>query len=383
MEKNLYRLINKIKAYEWGTEGVLSNLFKINLNIKGPQAEIWVGAHPAFSSLVQLAPSLAVPLDEWISRYLEKDPLPFLFKILSASKPLSIQCHPNKIKAKEGFLKENLAGIPLDDFKRNYKDDNHKPEILIALTDFVAMVGIKPAKLVRQELRKIGPNWNALIDKSGAIGSRKEVFDLYLKLLGLDEKSYLLNELISFVEDKDDPQYKEVVKLNEIYSDSLSVVSPLVFNLFYLSKGDSLFIPPGTPHAYMRGTGVEVMACSDNVIRAGLTNKYIDINELRSISSIMEESNFTIRPSSKFEGHYSYQVPVNDFVVDMVNSSKDDSYNWDCRNMTIIYCLQGTVEISNFGESIDLNPTDAVIVVNSDRLTIRGAGQLIFSSSRV
>jgi mannose-6-phosphate isomerase len=206
--------------------------------------------------------------------------LPFLFKVLCAAQPLSIQVHPNKQASEIGFAKENAAGIPLDAAERNYKDPNHKPELVFALTPFLAMNAFRefsdrhPAAAGRR-----CPSGNCAIPRAAGREHLSQLFASLLNMKG-EEKAHALRVLQAALDSEQGEPWQTIRLIAEFYPDDSGLFSPLLLNVVKLNPGEAMFLFAETPHAYLQGVALEVMANSDNVLRAGLTPKYIDIPEL-------------------------------------------------------------------------------------------------------
>ena len=278
-----------------------------------PQAELWMGAHPGDSSLAVLGETV-LPLHELI----DNDPismlgsasvnafgpqLPFLFKLLAAAKPLSIQAHPNLVQAREGWNRESTAGIPLDSVERNYKDPNHKPEIICAITPFRAMCGFRsPAEIYRLfgELCADGGTYAGILDtvRQTVSSSENKGQDVVLGLKFFLRALFSIPQaerirMVSFVhkhatklyESGDDEKelWRMVVDFAKAYPSDPAVLAPLYLNTLELAPGEAVHLPAGVLHAYVEGLGIELMANSDNVLRGGLTSKHVDMDELERI----------------------------------------------------------------------------------------------------
>lgn len=318
---------NKIQPYDWGSKDGLRRYAGVKTAKDKPAAEYWMGAHPVAQSLITTMDGQRIPLDEFIRTYpvatLGQDisqrfgELPFLFKALSAAKPLSIQVHPSKEKARAGFEEENAQGVPLDSPERNYKDPNHKPELAVALSEFWALCGFRPACETRALL---GSSLCALlnfpfeVEASSEAGSGtrsdEQAADLYvpvlqrlltlpadiradLEALAIKRANYILeNGIVNFdneraakrglgVSSRDARNAAQaVLYCFEEYPKDPGAVAPFFLSLLHLSPGQGLYIPAGVLHSYLKGTIIELMAASDNVIRGGMTSKKIDIDQL-------------------------------------------------------------------------------------------------------
>ena len=288
-------LKNSVQNYAWGSATAIPELLGEQNPLGKPVAELWMGAHPRASSLVNID-------GNWISlkKLIEKNPqeilgnkvanrfdnkLPYLFKVLAAAKPLSIQAHPSLDQAKEGFESENRRGIPVEASNRNYKDDNHKPECICALSEFWALCGFRNITDILVLMRKICPLGLAkelnLLEKFPNPQGLKQ---FYTKLMTMDPKVQL--QIIEEAQKNaqyhsdEDPAFRWIVRIAEEYSSDIGILSPVLLNLIQLKPGQALFLPAGELHSYLGGLGMELMANSDNVLRGGLTPKHIDVREL-------------------------------------------------------------------------------------------------------
>ncbi|KFK48038.1 mannose-6-phosphate isomerase, class I, partial [Vibrio vulnificus] len=209
--------------------------------------------------------------------------LPFLFKVLSAEKPLSIQVHPSREKAIEGYQKENLQGLQLTDSSRNYKDDNHKPELVYALTFYKAMNGFRAIDKILNVFTELAiDELSPLVDAFSNNPTEAGVSDFFSGLLSLQDeaKTNAVEALIHQAKQVDLPLFALIVELEKQYPNDIGLLAPLMLNVITLQPGEAMFLQAETPHAHLHGKGLEIMANSDNVLRAGLTPKYMDIVEL-------------------------------------------------------------------------------------------------------
>lgn len=291
----MFRLENPIREHSWGSYGGIHACTGAPVPTGIRAAELWMGAHPSFPSLAD-----GVRLDERIAADAAAT-LPFLFKVLSAGEPLSIQAHPSLPTAREGFARENAAGIPLDAPHRTYRDGNHKPELAVALSPFTALCGFRP---VDQALDLMGPALaKALLGsshRSGSIGpvdlverlllpgryhdraSAKRLQELALARAAALSHSAAIPEAgqRSGPSTRPDPLPRLVPLLARLYPLDPGVLMPFVLNALVLEPGEGIYLSAGVLHAYMEGTCLELMANSDNVIRGGLTPKHVDTAEL-------------------------------------------------------------------------------------------------------
>jgi mannose-6-phosphate isomerase len=293
-------LDNPVRAYAWGSRTVIADLLGQPMPSAHPQAELWFGAHPADPSHLVHADGGRTSLLE----ALRSDPkqllgrerterwdgtLPFLLKVLAADEPLSLQAHPSLEQARSGCAREDAAGIPRDAPDRNYRDANHKPELICALTTFHALVGFRePATTVRLlrelEVPELAGHAELLAGQPDANGLRA-LFTTWITL-----PQSMLDMLVPALQDGcvklagDDGEFsteaRTVLELSELYPGDAGVLAALLLNRVTLEPGEALYLPAGNLHAYLSGAGVELMANSDNVLRGGLTPKHVDVPEL-------------------------------------------------------------------------------------------------------
>jgi mannose-6-phosphate isomerase len=383
-------LSNTLQNYDWGTTDVLPWLLGIENPQQQSQAEVWVGAHPKAPSQVVFQES-NVPLDQLIrsqphailgARSIQRfgPNLPFLFKILSAKSALSIQVHPDRAQASAGFAHEETIGIPISAAERCYQDANHKPELIYALTPFVGLVGFRPVAEIVRLLTLLGEqqlsSWAKRLQKEGEAGLAP--FYSWVLLLTPKEVSRLLSAVGPSLQFQHEPAFAEVQRLMQEYPGDSGVLAPLVLNLISLLPGEAMFIPACTPHAYLRGTGVEVMASSDNVLRAGLTKKHIATNELLATVRFHSMVPAIMRVSAD-QLEQRFPVPVDDFELSILRLK-----NGDCvpvglfPEAELLYCLKGTLTLTNAqNEQFELTPARSLLLpAASQNWLLSGYGKL-------
>ncbi len=295
-----YKLSNKIQYYDWGTKNesaFIPRFLGVEAERDKPYAELWIGAHPNAPSEIRLG-DRSVPLDEVIAAYGPQclggyvskkfsGKLPFLLKVLSAARALSIQLHPNKAQA------ARLHASHPD----RYPDDNHKPEIAIALDSLTAVAGFKPSGEIASTLRALpelgefaGKQMVAAVLDAKDAGEREmAVKDVYVTMMRKSEQRESLSSCIAGIRQrlstKKDitPEEAEFLKQHELYGADVGLLSFFFFNMVHLVPGQAIFTDAGVPHAYIEGNIVECMANSDNVVRAGLTKKFKDVDTLLEI----------------------------------------------------------------------------------------------------
>ncbi|HUW70097.1 MAG TPA: mannose-6-phosphate isomerase, class I [bacterium] len=335
----MYMLDNTIQKYAWGSRVELPE-FLGRANPSGePWAELWMGAHPkAPSMVIDQQTGARHALDSLIAgdpvamlgqstaeRF--SNQLPFLLKVLTASKPLSIQAHPSKRKAEHGFAREEVAGIPLNAPERNYKDPNHKPETIVAMTQFRGLCGFRPIEAIIENVRLLSDkNWERslgrLVKNPGKLELSVFLYSFFSALSEQQERKFryirLRSERIVRDEGRDSPTgliFSTVLALMDEYPDDLGTLAPLVLNLFELQPGQGLNLMAGDAHAYLSGMGVEIMANSDNVLRGGLTHKHVDIPELFSVLGFDSYDIEPIIARPGLDGFLTYHCDVPDYSL--------------------------------------------------------------------
>lgn len=320
----IFHLSGTLKNYDWGGFSFLPSLLNIGNEEQRPCAELWIGTHPAGASRI-LATGAEMPLSDHAGE------LSFLFKILDVREMLSIQVHPSKEGAREGFAEENRRGLPPDDARRNYRDENDKPELMVALGEFWLLHGFKPTEELHDvlvnvtELNELLPVFHG----KGLEGLYRHVMEVSQeevnRLLGPLHKKLKLAEAAGELSPETEDYWaaRALDRFTRGTNYDRGVFSIYLFNLVHLRKGEGIFQAPGVPHAYLRGQNVEIMGNSDNVLRGGLTNKPIAIAEL--MKHLRFESSYpqVILPETGNVGR-DYPAPTDRFhlsVLDLVPGS--------------------------------------------------------------
>ena len=360
-------LKNPIQEYAWGSYTAIPELLGSDSPAKTPQAELWMGAHPKAPSKVKCNGkwrSLLALINENSKDILgEKvapkfqNRLPYLFKVLAAAKPLSIQAHPSLEQAKKGFKRENKLSIPLDAPDRNYKDDNHKPECICALTFFWALNGFRKISAIVSLLERICPQglkkeFDFLRQKPDSDGLKH----FFQTVMTMDRKSQkqVVDDAVKNVEPvkSDNKAYQWMIDLNKEYPSDIGVLSPIILNLICLKPGQAMFLPAGTLHAYLDGVGIELMANSDNVLRGGLTPKHVDVKELLNILDF-EEREINILDMKRINPcEYRYESHAEEFALSIIKVKTDmDYYSLDKRCVEILLCTDGDALVTDLAEN--------------------------------
>ena len=361
LNNRIFKLHGKVQNYNWGGKEYIPKLLsKVNKD-NMCYAEYWLGAHAKAPSLVEtnqgnISLNKIIknePIDNLGKKVNEKfQNLPFLFKVLDVKKMLSIQVHPTKKAAELGFEKEQVNGVSLHASNRNYKDKNHKPELMVALSDFWLLHGfLEKEKLVAN--LKNTKEFNFLIDIFNT-GNYYELYEFVMKL-SQKEVNRVLKPLFDrimplFKENKlakNTPNYWAAKSYLEFCSKDFDrgIFSIYFFNILNLKKGEAIFQDAGLPHAYLEGENIELMANSDNVLRGGLTQKHIDVDELlKNIKFSATSPKIISKNTNKESVEYIYKTPVKDFELSKINSNSSLVYEAKSKTPEIIFALNGKVK---------------------------------------
>jgi mannose-6-phosphate isomerase len=391
-----YKLQGIHRHYEWGGQSFIPKLMHIDNATSKPFAEYWMGAHPSAPSIVE-TPEGAVALDQMIAENTIQflgakttdrfGSLPYLFKILDVEKMLSIQVHPSKENAEKGFNKEQIAGLPIDAPHRNYKDQNHKPEVMVALSDFWLLHGFMPAMALKERLTSLTPLHNLL-----PIFGMDDYAGLYSHFMRLDQSAadailkpllaLAVEEVAAGKVDKAHPHwwankyYGGILPASNIDKGILSIY---ILNIVNVPKYHGVFQGAGLLHAYLEGQNIELMANSDNVLRGGLTPKHIDIEEL--LEHIKFEPTYPnmLNGDMKNSNEVQFPCPVPDFGLTKITLSQGESYTNETNSFEMFLVLQGEVHL----DGIDLKAGELAAVKAGASYHIQQSGSetaVIFKS---
>ncbi|MGC6097663.1 mannose-6-phosphate isomerase [Enterobacter quasiroggenkampii] len=384
----MQKLINSVQNYAWGSKTALTDLYGIANPNNLPMAELWMGAHPKSSSKIEDASGQVRSLrdvieidkaallgDKVAQRFGE---LPFLFKVLCADQPLSIQVHPNKQASEIGFAKENAAGIPLDAAERNYKDPNHKPELVFALTPFLAMNAFREFSEIISLLQPVAGAHNAIAHflENPNADALSQLFASLLNMQG-EEKSHALAVLKAALDSQQGEPWETIRLISEFYPDDSGLFSPLLLNVVKLNPGEAMFLFAETPHAYLQGVALEVMANSDNVLRAGLTPKYIDIPELvANVKFVAKPAAELLTQPVKNGAELDFPIPVDDFAFSLHDLSNAET-SVAQESAAILFCVEGEATLHKGEQRLVLKPGEsAFVAANESPVSVSGTGRL-------
>jgi mannose-6-phosphate isomerase len=390
-------LSNVVQAYAWGSHTALAELRGAPTPSAEPEAELWMGAHPLAPSRLtgtgeELGTTLSTAPLVHLGRHVHAaygDKLPFLLKLLAAGTPLSLQAHPSIAQARAGFAADEALGIPLDAPHRNYKDRNHKPELICALGEFWALCGFREVPttlelLAELELPELSPYAALLQENPNEVGIR----GAFGALLSLDATSARqLAVAVSEAANRVGPRSSRfgfelawATRLSELYPGDIGIVSALLLNLLRLRADEAIYLPAGNLHAYLGGTGVEIMASSDNVLRGGLTPKHINVPELLRVLDFRPLHVEPLRPvPGEAEGEQTFPTPAREFQLsffDLGPSAAPTDVSVDGPEIWLV--TRGSVELrSSSAPPVSLGPTrSAFVSAATGSLSLSGSGRV-------
>ena len=432
---------NTPRAYAWGSRDALPGLLG-TAPTGEPQAELWLGDHPGAPASVAKASPRAQTLIELI----ESDPerygvdgkhLPFLLKVLGIGAPLSLQVHPDKQQALDGFAREQAAGVPLDARERNYGDDNHKPELLVALGEVSALCGFRSLDEARADVLALaaaapeGPGRDALLHAAGlcvveagapgasgasiatgaavgAFGDADQARSSYLNwALSGDETVAAALQALGAAFERFDGSYEAdpaiaapggveatrreaLSKLLAAYPDDPGVLISLLLHLVTLQPGEAIYLAARQLHAYLDGIAVEVMAASDNVLRAGFTQKHVDVAEVLRVVDFAELDTPLIEPERLAPGLIAWAPEVPEFTLlraRLGETEGDDARDDDCAERVVVAApypmvlvvTSGRVRVERVGAEVDrAEPAD---LAGFAEVASVGKGQSLYVSA--
>lgn len=393
----MQRLRGAPRHYDWGSVTAIPDLTRVPADGR-PWAELWLGAHPAGPALLE-GETGETPLDAAIAA----DPvaamgadvvarfgphLPYLLKIIAAERPLSLQVHPRLERAQQGFAAEEGAGLAVDDPRRSYRDPNHKPELVYALTRFEAMCGFRAPRRAAELLAGLeAPLTQDLHRVLAAEPTYEGIRTAFRRLLDPDLRPGAAEvEAVAeacrrrLADGSPSPRADgTVVQLAEAYPGDPGVVTSLLLNPVTLEPGDAMFVPAGGVHAYLSGVAVEIMANSDNVLRAGLTSKHVDVAELLANVDYVAAPPIRIAPEVFYGATKIFYAPVDDFELSVTTVADRQAHALPGRGPRVLMCLEGDVSVASAANgTIRLVQGQAAFAAASDgELTADGRGTLV------
>ena len=340
----MQRVDGVIQQYAWGDLTEIPRFLGAEPD-GNPQAELWFGTHAGAPAHLADGTTLQSLVG----------PLPYLVKILAAAEPLSLQVHPSSAQAAAGFARENAAGIALDSPHRTYSDPFHKPELLCALTPFEALCGVAPLEQTETLLAELG-HPAAVLRSELQQGGIKAVIAFVL------QRRPALAPLLDAAAHHPDPRCRWLTRLSQLHPGDPSAAIVLLLNYVALEPGEAIYLGAGNLHAYLGGTGIEVMASSDNVVRGGLTSKFVDADEVLRVLDTTPLVDPVVRPQHAADGGLAYPVPVPDFRVAMYEI--DGSVSFVADGPELLVCTRG--------ETVQVGRGQCVVAVDGEAVELVG-----------
>jgi len=380
-----YKLHGVHRHYDWGGTQYIPQLMQLKNDQNKPFAEYWMGAHASAPAIIDTDQFGSIALDQLLQKDKSLGNLPYLYKILDVASMLSIQVHPNKSDAAIGFEKEEKAGISLTASNRNYKDKNHKPEVMVALSDFWLLHGFLAPALMQKRLNEFQP-FKGLVN-AFANDDYKKLYQHFMQLETADSDAILiplLEEAVASVKNGSVNKMHPHWWANKYYQGVVpsahvdkGIFSIYILNIVFIPKNHGIFQGAGLLHAYLEGQNIELMANSDNVLRGGLTPKHVDMNELMqhvlfkpTYPAVMEGT--PINPTE-----VNYPCPVSDFGLSKLAIKAGESYTIHTQSIEMLLVMEGQMELQGqiyqAGEVALIKPEQAISIGSSK-------GVLIFRS---
>ncbi|MGP6171501.1 mannose-6-phosphate isomerase, class I [Microbacterium sp. A204] len=363
----LLSLSNAPRDYAWGSPTLLAAL-EGRPATGAPEAEVWFGDHPGDPADVAGGTTLDA---------ITGGALPYLLKLLAAGDPLSIQVHPTIAQARDGWARE--AELTADDPHRNYRDDNHKPELIVALSErFEALSGLRPVADTLRLLDALGSSKGVIALRERLSAEGDALRDTIAWLLSGTARTEV-DEIIAAAVDAASAEFSaELDGIRSIAARNQrdpGVVVALLMNFIVLGRGEGIFLRAGLLHAYVSGLGVEIMAASDNVLRGGLTPKHIDVPELLSILDTTPGIVPVLRPAAS-DSVTSYPVDVPDFALRRVELT-GAPVSVDVTGPAMVLATGGEVVVEGADAAARAVPIGQAIFATADErtLVLRGSGE--------
>jgi mannose-6-phosphate isomerase len=389
-----YKLLGKHRHYDWGGNTFLPNLMGVENVNHLPYAEYWMGNHPLAASTIQTTEGekdLSKLINEQPVQWLGKEvahkynALPYLYKILDVHDMLSIQVHPSKQNAVLGFKAEQAKGIAIDAANRNYKDENHKPEIMVALSDFWLLHGFLPPAILEERLNTylcLNPLMNEFRG-----GDYQNLYSFFMQL-SMEASDSILKPLLKEASaavskgtvTKNDPHFWA----HKYYADGIplknidkGIFSIYILNIVHIPKYQGIFQGAGILHAYLEGQNIELMANSDNVLRGGLTPKHVDVKELIQHVNFVPTYVSILKGDKLTDQEINYPCPVPDFSLTKIVLNPGDVYTISTFSLEMLLVMDGEVII----EDIAYKAGDTALLTPNAKLKIKAkAAAILFKS---
>ena len=383
----LATVTNAPRDYDWGSTTLIADL-----EGRAPsgrhEAEVWFGDHPGCPAHVTDGRTLGQWLAEEGRVTGAPARLPYLMKLLAAASSLSIQVHPSRAQAIAAFAREDAAGIPRDAAERTYRDENHKPELIVAVSEtFTALAGVRDLDDTRRLLAILGTGGEALSARLSGADAAASVRDTIEWLLAGDSAE-VIAQIVAAAVEASSPEFAGeldlIRRLAVDFPGDRGIGVALLMNLVVLRRGEGLFVPAGVLHAYQAGLGVEIMAASDNVLRGGLTPKHVDVGELVRVLDPTPGPVPVLRPVDH-DGVARFAPDVPDFALTHVVVGPGEARNIDLDGVAIALATVGAVTADGgLGGAVELTPGAAVVITPDEgSVRISGAGEVFIAQPGV
>ena len=390
------RLTGQIQPYAWGSPTFIPELLGYDATNE-PQAELWLGAHPSAPSSIR-----GRGLDELVS----EDPetvvgavsvdrfgpvLPYLLKVLAADKPLSLQAHPSRAQAEDGFARENEAGVARDAANRLYRDDWPKPEALCALMDSEALCGFREPAQTYALFEQLGVGSAlelvALLARSDA-GSTERLAGVFERIMRLEDTS-VVDEVVAAAGSVDGAEgdfgvfVRTARTLGEAYPGDPGVMAALLMNRISLQPLEAVYLPAGNLHAYLNGGGIEVMANSDNVLRGGLTPKHVDVDELLAVLDFTPGFPGLVEPVEEAPQVWRYPTPAPEFALWRIEAGELPIDLPGAGLGRVVLATRGSARLEAAGLELTLDRGQSAFVSASESVRVSGFATLFVAGPGV
>ena len=388
--KKYVKIEPKIMEYAWGNKNFIPNLINKEID-DNPKAELWMGTHSGAPSLIYNSDKLLEDYlkdnsDYFSEAHIEKfsNNLPFLFKVLAIEKPLSIQCHPDYEFAKTGYESEKTFRENNPRALWNYKDDNRKAEVIFALTNITAMCGFRCDEEIIENLTQYIPNGYKkyiepkLEDKT----NKAEIIFEYLYRVEKEILKELINELLNNVKDcenKDGDFFTKEGIINRVspfYPEDSGLFAPLFLNVAHLKVGDALYLEPRLLHAYVFGNGIELMSASDNVLRGGLTNKKMDVDELMKVMEVSQDELELCKKTIDDSNRIVVETPTQEFTLKYCDAGK---YEVKTENLEMLLFIEDS-QLKVDDEIIEIKKGDVYVIGANTSYEMNNKGQVFIAT---
>jgi len=395
----LLYLETPVRNYAWGSHEWIAQIRGMAAPTLEPEAELWIGSHDADPSLVPnrgpLNQVIAEDPEHFLGLMATKKfgkALPFLLKVLAVAEPLSLQVHPTLAQAKAGFIQENEAGIHIHSGDRTFVDGNHKPELLVAVSDFYALVGFRE---ISEIIELVG-----IFVEEGAAGLAVRILEPLIERPTAEALHSVIRELVGQADDRafiaeitsaakkvelKNDKYADIaswfLKIAKRFPDRPDLAVTLLLNLIHLKPGDSIYVAPGQIHSYLGGLGIEIMSSSDNVVRGGLTPKHVDVP---AFLSMVDWTPGVIHQIEGIEegGITTWSPPTDDFVLSRIDCSGELS-GLEANAPSVLFALSNEALISRGSEIIKMKQGDSIFLTPGSPFAVYGNCTLWRGSCRV